>query len=766
MAIFYIDFINGNDANDGTTWANAWKTTTNGATAARIAPGDVIRFAKSPDPTSLGSAVWTDKKIGNSITFSSAPTKQIDTCKAGWVGLTGGTVTNGQSTAYVTPVAPGGAMGALQVVTSATTTLAYKNLGSAQDFSGHQQVSFWFRPATAFDCSGAQNMYINLCSGTGGSTVVNQLALPKWSYTANVWHPIVIDAGSALGSSIQSVSITTTSNTSQTFYFDEMFASPAGGLTLHSLIANNNTLAGPWYAIKAVRDADVWLLGCYSASTAAGANNITGGKADISWAGTTGTYTTYKRETTKPLASTGPSGTPTGQLDIKDSGNLIGSTVNNITYSGGWNTSTSKQDGDTFIDYLTQQQTLHISNSLNYIRLENFIAVRTGSTTFTMTNCKYEFANLGLIATQGSFSTDSVTFDTGGFQNKTYSVRYVSGAQNFQIGGPSAASPGLTFNIGEIWGNGTGSAAICSSGAQSTINIARFSSPDTNVRLSFGNSTTGYDNTYTVGVVDYCTSTSAPNGAGWPILDIQGAGHTVNISSIAMGSANSAANYAVLFGAASHLVVNCPSLTGNSAFVACQAGSQCIEEVVVNGLSFSGSLISTASLAGLQQNAKMYFHNFGGVPGASVIKIGLGNIGDAGTFSLQNSDTHTAGSSAWKYSSPQSAGIPQVSVGGRNNLKLASVAAEANKLVTVSCWVKRSVAHNVGIKVDAARGFVPGYTSDITANCTGSTGSWEQVTLTFTPTANCVFDVWAEVGFTSTTAVTCVWDDLSVTQAA
>jgi hypothetical protein len=34
----------------------AWKTITTGATAARIAPGDVIRIAKSLDPTSLGQS--------------------------------------------------------------------------------------------------------------------------------------------------------------------------------------------------------------------------------------------------------------------------------------------------------------------------------------------------------------------------------------------------------------------------------------------------------------------------------------------------------------------------------------------------------------------------------------------------------------------------------------------------------------------------------------------------------------------------------------
>jgi hypothetical protein len=53
MSTFYLDYENGNDSNDGSNWANAWKTITSGATAARIAPADVIRIAKSPAPTSI-----------------------------------------------------------------------------------------------------------------------------------------------------------------------------------------------------------------------------------------------------------------------------------------------------------------------------------------------------------------------------------------------------------------------------------------------------------------------------------------------------------------------------------------------------------------------------------------------------------------------------------------------------------------------------------------------------------------------------------------
>lgn len=45
MATYYLDFENGNDANDGTTFANRWKSLTNGATAARIAPVEIDEAA-------------------------------------------------------------------------------------------------------------------------------------------------------------------------------------------------------------------------------------------------------------------------------------------------------------------------------------------------------------------------------------------------------------------------------------------------------------------------------------------------------------------------------------------------------------------------------------------------------------------------------------------------------------------------------------------------------------------------------------------------
>lgn len=50
MATLYLDFLNGNDANNGSSFANRFKTFNSGATAARTAPGDTIRLMKSEDP--------------------------------------------------------------------------------------------------------------------------------------------------------------------------------------------------------------------------------------------------------------------------------------------------------------------------------------------------------------------------------------------------------------------------------------------------------------------------------------------------------------------------------------------------------------------------------------------------------------------------------------------------------------------------------------------------------------------------------------------
>ena len=73
MATFYLDLEGGNDANDGLSYANRWKTFASGATAARIGAGDTIRVKASPAPTSLGQAAqWTSAKTPSVVSIISS----------------------------------------------------------------------------------------------------------------------------------------------------------------------------------------------------------------------------------------------------------------------------------------------------------------------------------------------------------------------------------------------------------------------------------------------------------------------------------------------------------------------------------------------------------------------------------------------------------------------------------------------------------------------------------------------------------------------
>jgi hypothetical protein len=93
--IFYCDYEGGQDAGkDGQSYSQRWKTLTNGPTAALIAPGDTIRMMASPDPTSLGqNGTWTDGPLAATfIPTSSTNATPIVFTKSGHGLVTGDTV--------------------------------------------------------------------------------------------------------------------------------------------------------------------------------------------------------------------------------------------------------------------------------------------------------------------------------------------------------------------------------------------------------------------------------------------------------------------------------------------------------------------------------------------------------------------------------------------------------------------------------------------------------------------------------------------------
>lgn len=95
------------------------------------------------------------------------------------------------------------------------------------------------------------------------------------------------------------------------------------------------------------------------------------------------------------------------------------------------------------------------------------------------------------------------------------------------------------------------------------------------------------------------------------------------------------------------------------------------------------------------------------------------------------------------------------------DLPIAKIAVSANSLVTIKAWVRRTnTLLTMGLRLKG--GQIAGVTNDITSYMSGPADTWEQITLTFTPTEKGVVEVLAECygGSTYTGYV----DNLTITQ--
>jgi len=370
MTTFHIDPILGADANAGTAWGagNAWKTIKTGATAARIAPGDTVKIAKSPDPTSIGNATWTNNS--KTVTLATACTALIDACDSTWVAAADVTAS------VAATVRKEGANEVTLTIAAnfATGIIGYRTLPVALDLSAYQQVSFWFRSSLAY----ADGVFkLCLCSDSVGVTIVDEFLIPATEDAQKaIFRPYTINKGSALGASIQSIALYAVSDPGiPILMIDNINAVKAVGsadsLSLTSLISKNSlATAGtePWYPIQSINGVTILIDNGSAtiASSGRGANT------------TTETVTTYKRECFRPISNT--------DCTIQDSG-TSGSL---IQFQGGYNTSSDTQDGETFYDIGSGIGGGYDLTSKSYVLLNRLSMVRalTGVTLNASIECE------------------------------------------------------------------------------------------------------------------------------------------------------------------------------------------------------------------------------------------------------------------------------------------------------------------------------------------------------------------------------------------
>lgn len=709
MSTFFLDVVGGNDSNDGTTFANRWKTLSSGATAARIAPGDTIRVMASTDPTSLGqTATWT--AASKTVTLTSAVTADIDTGEAAWTASA-----NVTCTTDATQYKEGTKSASHAIATGFATGLAAYKAISSTDYSAYKQISLWIRANATFT---AGQLQVKLCSDNAGVTAVDTFDLPAYP-VANVWMPVTVDKGSALGSAIQSVALyVVTDFGAVTLLTDNIIAckdsTSADALSLRSFIGkiwnlnwaastayasndirkpttpNRNgfrykvtaggggnsgsseptwptdigltvtdgaltwtcdSLEEPWFGIQSIRGTTVLL------DTAVG-SLATAGRG---YQGTTESVTTYKRE---PLLLTNVSGTTSILGAIQDSGSVAGG---QIVFDGGWDrTNMSSQTGETLLSGQTGTGVMFDFNGKNFVTLKNIDAVNCNVAFYTSASC----SGSRLVNVQATNCTNAL-------------IQANSGSVNMQVD----VAGFITANCNS------------SSGAIMAVN-------DTTSIMNLTGRCVGAHN-------------SGGNGIGFNIGTA-----TLGRFNLSYVEAKNNALYGINHGSGNRPAMVRNLVTSNNASGGVSGGNA---DVTVIDATISEATQTSTVTAGM--NARINLH---ALNGATTHKV----VTDGGTIASATDQRHTASGISWKFNPTATTRHEDYPL----TLSVAKIAAVANVALTLGIWVRRDNA-NIKGRIKVKGGQIGGIGADAYTDCQPSTNTWTQYTLAVTPTEDGVFEV-------------------------
>lgn len=709
MSVFYLDYDGGNDANDGLSFANRWKTINNGATAARIAPGDVIRIMASPDPTDTGiNGTFTN--LSPNITLSSALNVLVTNCDTAWTASPNVT-TAANTTTYRT--ATGSASFAFAGAFT-TGLAAYFALGGAQDYSAYQGLTFWVRTNTTLS---AGVLSLRLCSDAVGVTTVNTIAIPALP-VANAWVPVYVDTAGALGASIQSIALyADTDPGTATVLIDNIStvkATGADNLNLTSLIGKNTT-GEHWWAIRSINGTAVVLdnaPGSASATTPEG------------YVGTSETIDLYKRETTKVTMASGSA------QPIQDSG----TSGNVITFSCGWNrTDMSTQTGRTYFDGQCGTGSGLDYNLQTFVSVDKFYAVRYA------TGLLCGPADCAL--TEGG----AIACNTVGFSVGTAASRFSAGTITVTQGianGASLTGPAFVCTSLEVYGSGeSSSTAVVLYGRGIKIGTLKIKNTSSTA-LSLAQFVT---NNVTIDTLE-CTDTPTGINQLLPIQDLR-------IKALTLASLSGTAF--TCFGGYNFRIDGLTITNCGTALLLPSGFTN--TEVIVGNMTTSGNttVISATTFGGVMKVAassfgegsplsfsgsdyssgRIVFQNYNGTSDDHRTYYSTGTNG--ATVFADSTTRHVENGLSWKFT-VQNATF--VNANFPVTFPIARIAVKAATEYQAAIWTQRTHTGAVGT-FRCRGGQLAGIPNDVTASSGAAVDTWEQLVLTFTPTITGVIDL-------------------------
>jgi hypothetical protein len=374
MTTFYIDPENGNDANAGTSFAAAWKTMKDGATAVRIAAGDTIRMKSSPLPTLLGSCTFTNNN--EYITIPSGLAKLLTDCEAttNWTASTNNTITAATSNWI------NGTKSIANSLTSSFTTgkFAVYDFGSNQDLSAFRQLNLFIKVATTSII--ANNLIIKFCSDAAGDTEIDAIhvfTVPFALSSANAsFHRTVFSHPSGnFSNSVRSISFhigSTAQSATTVVYLDNIFVTKdnasADGFNLHSLLSKTNditTLFGTNLQTM-LENCPIPIRALDSDTSIRIDGNKNGNPTTAIVSKYYGTTETVNAYIYRPFLETG--NITSANFAVTDSGS---SYTSKIVYSGGWNsTDMSSQDNISLFAGITGNSSITLISASTYNTIE------------------------------------------------------------------------------------------------------------------------------------------------------------------------------------------------------------------------------------------------------------------------------------------------------------------------------------------------------------------------------------------------------------
>lgn len=702
MTTRFLDLVGGNDANDGLSFAGRVQSinqATSGLTAS-----DFVKVMKSPDPVSLGqTASWTN--LSDTVSLTSSVSLVIADCDSLWTGTTNITVANS--------VVRKTGTGSVNITSNGSFTtgkIAYFATGTL-DLSPYQKISLWMQSQGTIQSG---DLRIDLCSDLTGDVPVNSFTLNQ-GLAFNTWTPVTLDYGSALGSAIKSISITALNPfVSNGVRVDHVIA--CNGLTLNSLIGKNSP-GELYYTIQSIISTTIKL----DVSPNSGITNTFRG----GYFGTTESATIYRRETiqtnTIPLFYTSGNNVITHQFN----GGVAGSPA---TISGGWDTTNmSSQTGETWLDGSDGYGRVKIagtnftSDKISFVRYAQIETVAGVDENAVLSNCN-AIGISGITATYilnsiTSIKLDGFTISGGGFGSGFTGIfmNYASGDPGkLLVIGPG----GLT--IAGVQGNGiSGASSIIISDPSSTVKICN------NDASGLIETTIGYGHTLRL--------------SGTNVVSNNGSSAFSKCHGL-VNNLTAQSNGGFLFDSPlSNLYINKLTTSGNT-------GTSLFKQVFGNSIFVYDCSISEATLVNTQGIGSL------NLTGLFIQKWG-NTAGDNRQY-FDNGSITTSGASCHGSSTIGFIFAPSALSSSLNALRmnLPPIEVDSGQTITITVWMKPSGNNVIGVL--KTLGYCLNGVSETSSLIQGGSGTYQQASITVTPSERGVLQCMVDVYNSSTETMT------------